>query len=199
MMEACFLELDLAPLATCPNLRSVSVDSCNEAGLYMTIRGLEKLPRLEAFQFIPENQWTADVRIVLGEGLVKVKQFVVLIAAGRLLLEGPIRAFLDLCKNTTKIALSMHEKCLDDEKMREGIDRILAAARFCGVDMQPGMGGAGVITYNHPVLGKGSYLQVDNMKQYLRKSEGWVVSSLAFKVRPPKWRDAAYKPNQRRG
>jgi hypothetical protein len=144
MMDACSSELDLAPLATCSNLRSVLVDSYNPVGRYMSIKGLEKLPGLEAFQFVPGNQWNADVRILLGEGLVKVKEFVVLIAAGRLLLEGPLRAFLDVCRGAAKIALSMHEKCCDDEKMREGIHCLLAAARFCGVDMQPGMGGAGL-------------------------------------------------------
>jgi hypothetical protein len=167
MVDACSPELDLAALATCSNLRSVLVNSYNLAGQYMTIKGLEKLPGLEAFQFVPGNQWTTDVRILLGEGLVKVKEFVVLIAAGRLLLEGPIRTFLDMCKSAPKIALSMHEKCFDDEKLGEGIGRLLAAARFCGVDMQPGTGG-GVMMFNHPVLGKGSYLQVNNMKQYLK-------------------------------
>lgn len=172
MMDAWSSKLDFGPLSTCTKLKVITIASSRSLRSgYMTITGLAKLPGLEAFQYVPEHL-NGDVRIVLGEGgLIKMKDFVAIAGAGRLLLEGSPEAFESLCRGAKKIVISMHDESVTVEDLKEGVRGLLQAALACGVSMQPSMGLSGGITSTHPVLGKGSSLQIDNMKQYLKDQE----------------------------
>ncbi|GAQ82695.1 hypothetical protein KFL_001200190 [Klebsormidium nitens] len=128
MMDAWRSELDFGSLSTCPKLKVITIDSSrNLQSGYMTIKGLEKVPNLEAFQYLPEH---LNGDIVLGEGgLINLKNFVATAGAGRLLLEGSPQAFERLCHGAKKIVISMHDKSATDEKIKVGIQGILRAAR----------------------------------------------------------------------